>query len=234
MKKKLLEVCALLTHLGRRLIRCRPNLIVFLTLLVMCITLVCMLASCKPKLSTDAERPDPQVDDTAQRIEDTQPPPPDRSWVTWTECSQKVGDHPCDFSLMDQYGDMVDLYDQHGKVIVIDLSTMWCSICNNIAQEGDEWLSDYGTDNFIWLTILVDNATGDPPTLEDIQDWATHYNISVPVLVGDRSFVDSNAETGYPVTGWPTLVVIDQDMVLQYGINGWNESVIRGWVQSLL
>jgi hypothetical protein len=135
---------------------------------------------------------------------------------------------------MDQNGDMVELYDQHGKVIVIDLSTMWCSICNNIAQEGDEWLSDYGSDNFIWLTILVDNATGDPPTLADIQSWATHYNISVPVLVGDRSFVDLTAQTGYPVTGWPTLVVIDQDMVLQYGINGWNEATIRGWVESLL
>jgi thiol-disulfide isomerase/thioredoxin len=135
---------------------------------------------------------------------------------------------------MDQNGNMVELYDHHGKVIVVDLSTMWCGVCNNIATEGDEWLRDYGADDFIWLTILVDNVTGDPPTLEDIQQWATQYNISVPVLVGDRSFVDLNAETGYPVTGWPTLVVIDQDMVLQYGINGWNESVIRGWVQSLL
>ena len=135
---------------------------------------------------------------------------------------------------MDQHGDMVNLYDHHDKVIVIDLSTIWCGVCNNIAKEGDEWLSDYGADNFIWLTILVDNATGDPPTLEDIQHWATVYGIEVPVLVGDRSLVDLNAETGYPVTGWPTLVVIDQEMVLQYGINGWNEATIRGWVQNLL
>jgi thiol-disulfide isomerase/thioredoxin len=219
MKKKLIEACA------------------FMALLVTCTTLVFALTSCKPKLSTDTEStaPPAQVDDTAQRIvNDTQPEPPDRSWVTWTECSQKPGDHPCNFSLMDQHGDMVELYDQHGKVIVIDLSTMWCGVCNNIAQEGDEWLNDYGVDNFIWLTILIDNATGDPPTLADIQQWATQYNIIVPVLVGDRSLVDLTAETGYPVTGWPTLVVIDQDMVLQYGINGWNESTIRGWVQSLL
>ena len=210
----------------------------FMTLLVTCTTLVFVLAGCKPKLTTDTDnlQPIPLVNDTAQRIiDDTQPVPPDRSWVTWTECSQKPGDHPCNFSLMDQYGDMVDLYDYHEKVIVVDLSTMWCSVCNNIAQEGDEWLNDYGADNFIWLTILIDaTAYGVPPTLEDIQKWATHYNISVPVLAGDRSLVDLNAETGYPVTGWPTLVVIDQDMVLQYGINGWNEATIRGWVESLL
>ncbi len=209
----------------------------FMTLLVTCTTLVFILAGCKPKLTTDTEntQPIPLVDDTAQRIiDDTQPAQPDRSWVTWTECSQKVGDHPCNFSLMDQNGNMVDLYDYHDKVIVIDLSTMWCGVCHNIAQEGDEWVNDYGADNFIWLTILVDNATGDPPTLADIQQWASQYNITIPVLVGDRSLVDLNAETGYPCSGWPTLVVIDQNMVLRYGLNGWNESTIRGWVQSLL
>ena len=216
MKKRLIEACA------------------FMLLLVACTTLVFCIAGCKPKLTTDDSTtpPTPQVDDSAITISPTDSD--DRSWVTWETCSQKVGDHPCDFELMDQHGDMVNLYDHHDKVIVIDLSTIWCGVCNNIAKEGDEWLSDYGADNFIWLTILVDNATGDPPTLEDIQHWATVYGIEVPVLVGDRSLVDLNAETGYPVTGWPTLVVIDQEMVLQYGINGWNESVIRGWVQSLL
>jgi thiol-disulfide isomerase/thioredoxin len=216
MKKRIVESC------------------IFMILLVACTTLVFAIAGCKPDLSSDSASVDvpviPQVDDSAVQIN----PEDDRSWVTWTECSQKVGDHPCNFELMDQHGDMVELYDHHGKVIVIDLSTIWCGVCNNIAAEGDEWVDDYGADNFIWLTILIDNATGDPPTLADIQHWATVYGIEVPVLVGDRSLVDLNAETGYPCTGWPTLVVIDQEMVLQYGINGWNETTIRGWVQSLL
>jgi len=218
MKKRLIEACA------------------YMLLLVACTTLVFCIAGCKPKLTTEDSTtpPVPQVDDSAITITPTDSDVDDRSWVTWTECSQKQGDHPCNFELMDQHGDMVELYDHHGKVIVIDLSTIWCSVCNNIAQEGDEWLRDYGADNFIWITILIDNATGDPPTLADIQHWATVYGIEVPVLVGDRSLVDLNAETGYPVTGWPTLVVIDQEMVLQYGINGWNETTIRGWVQSLL
>ena len=36
-----------------------------------------------------------------------------------------------------------------------------------------------------------------------------------------------------PITSWPTLVVIDQNMVLQYGINGWNEATVSGWVVKL-
>jgi thiol-disulfide isomerase/thioredoxin len=220
MKKKLIEACA------------------FMLLLVACTTLVFGLAGCKPKLSTDTEvtAPAPRVNDTAQRIiDDTQPPPPDRSWVTWTECSQKPGNHPCNFSLMDQYEQMVDLYDFHEKVIVVDLSSIWCGVCQNIATKGEDFVADYGAENVIWITILVDGLSyGVPPSLADIQAWANNYSILGPVLMGDRSLVDLNAETGYPVTGWPTLVVIDQNMVLQYGINGWNEATIRGWVESLL
>ena len=220
MKRKIIEACA------------------FMLLLVACTTLVFSFAGCKPKLSTDTENdmPMPRVNDTAQRIiDDTQPDAPDRSWVTWTECSQKPGDHPCNFSLMDQNEDMFDLYDQHGKVIVVDLSSIWCVVCQNIATKGEDFGADYGAENVVWITILVDGpAYGVPPTLAEIQSWASNYNIIGPVLMGDRSLVDLNAETGYPVTGWPTLVVIDQDMVLQYGINGWNESTVRGWVESLL
>ena len=119
--------------------------------------------------------------------------------------------------------------------IVVDLSSIWCVVCNNIAAKGEEFVADYGAENVVWLTILVDGSTyGTPPTLEEIQNWAAVYGLTGPVLLGDRSLVDLSAETGYPVSGWPTLVVIDQEMVLQHGINGWNESTVRGWVQGLL
>jgi hypothetical protein len=36
------------------------------------------------------------------------------------------------------------------------------------------------------------------------------------------------------VTSWPTLVIIDRNMVLQHGLNGWNEGTIQGWVEGLL
>jgi len=136
---------------------------------------------------------------------------------------------------MDQYEKMVDLYDFHEKIIVVDLSSIWCGVCQNIASKGEDFVADYGAENVIWITILVDGLSyGVPPSLSDIQAWANNYSIIGPVLMGDRSLVDLNAETGYPVTGWPTLVVIDQNMVLQYGINGWNEATVRGWVESLL
>jgi thiol-disulfide isomerase/thioredoxin len=156
------------------------------------------------------------------------------SWVTWNECFHDIGDHPCNFNLMDQNGEIVDLYQHHNKVVILDFSSMWCGICNSIATKGDEFAAAYGDDNFIWITILIENSAGLPPDLVDLQLWTTTYVIESPVLAGDREMIDLSARDGYPITSWPTLAVIDRKMVIQYGINGWNESVVTGWVEELL
>tara|TARA_Y100000034_G_scaffold83839_1_gene100416 strand:- start:9555 stop:10208 length:654 start_codon:yes stop_codon:yes gene_type:complete len=208
-------------------------LAMFLTLLTACTFFVFALTGCQPKLSTHEPGPR-QVDDTARMITgDTAED--EHSWATWETCSQKVGDHPCNFELMNQHEEMIELYDYYDKVIVLDFSTIWCSVCRYIAPKGDEFVADYGADDFMWITILIDAvAYGVPPTLDDIQDWVDQYEIEGQVLMGDRSLVDLNGDYGYPITSWPTLVVIDQNMTLQHGLNGWNEATIRGWVEDLL
>jgi len=185
-------------------------------------TLLTACNACTPKVESEP------VSNTDSEIVEKHP------WATWEDCSQVPGAHPCNFELMDQNGQTVELYDQYGKIIVVDLSAMWCGVCNNIATMGDQLVADYGADNVVWLTVLIDDSAGNPPDLADLQHWAETYNISGPVLGGDRTLIDQTAQTGYPVTSWPTLVVIDKEMVLRYGIYGWSESVVRGWVEDLL
>jgi hypothetical protein len=86
------------------------------------------------------------------------------------------------------------------------------------------------------VTVLIEDAQGNDPDETDIQDWATTYGIvDSPVLAGNRAdFVDLTGMTGYPISAWPTLVVIDRGMVLTNGLNGWNEDVILGWVEDAL
>ena len=108
----------------------------------------------------------------------------------------------------------MELYDFYGKVIVVDFSTMWCAVCVNIATEGDQLVAKYGEENVVWLTVLIENEFGNPPDVTDLQRWV--------------------ANTGYPITGWPTLVVIDRNMVLKHGISGWSEQAIDIWVSGLL
>jgi len=154
----------------------------------------------------------------------------DRSWVTWTDCGGRVGDHACDFTFKDQNDVDWALYDQRGKLTLLDFSTMWCSVCNNIATKGDEFEVKYAGQPFQWITVLVDDSTGNQVELSDVQAWITAHGISSTVLAGDRSIIDTTAADGYPISGWPTLVLVGEEMEILAGWHGWNES----WVTTAI
>ena len=59
------------------------------------------------------------------------------------DCSQQIGDHPCDFTLLDQNGNEFKLYDHYGKIIIIDFSAMWCGPCQMAALEVEEIQKKY-------------------------------------------------------------------------------------------
>jgi thiol-disulfide isomerase/thioredoxin len=183
---------------------------------------IAFLSGCKNR-QPDLEKKDPLISE-----ED------DRAWLDWDDCSQVVGDHPCNFSLMNQDGEEVELYDHYGKVIVVDLSAMWCGVCHRIAKSGDELTSSFGSENLVWITILIENESGLPPDQSDLNRWVAMNEVEGDVLAGDDSLIDMNSETGYPVSGWPTLVVIDRTMILKNGIVGWNESLVSSWIESLI
>ena len=52
------------------------------------------------------------------------------------DCSFNGGDIVCEISLTDQYGDLFNLWDNYGKVGVIDVSTIWCPYCRTAAGLG--------------------------------------------------------------------------------------------------
>jgi len=163
---------------------------------------------------------------------DTSPSP-----VTWTECDQWPGSHPCDFTLKDQNQADWNLYDHYGTVILIDFSTMWCTVCKNIASDIEDIQSRYVSagHNFLWVTVLIEDAQRGDVDPGDVTAWVDEYGItSSIVLAGSRDMIDLSGEDGYPITSWPTLVVIDDEMILTNGLNGWNEGVVLGWVDDAL
>ena len=125
-------------------------------------------------------------------------------------------------SLMDQFGDMVDLHDftGQGKYIAIDLSAVWCGPCNGLASwisgEGDA----YGFDsawpnvdehvhdgNVYWITILGQDNYGEVPDLDVLEDWYDDYpDDRVPVLTDTE---DSDVSNTYIQGGWPTVYLLD-------------------------
>ena len=147
--------------------------------------------------------------------------------VDWDNCSQEVGDHPCDFSLVDQNGDTFNLYDHHGKIIILDFSAMWCGPCMMAATEVEELQKKYG-DDIVYVTVLIENQNHNPPTKKDLEKWAEHFGIELaPVLGGSRSMMSSDSKKGWPITAWPSFFIIDQDMVLVEAFKGFYPGIIE-------
>lgn len=159
---------------------------------------------------------------------------PEAKPLVFDPCSQEIGQHPCNFTFKNQHGDEISLYDSYGKIIIVDLSVMWCGPCQSMGRAADGVVADYGPENVEWLTLLIENEYGETPVQADLQRWADVLGITGEVLGASREIINPANENAYPVTGWPTYVVIDQEMILRHGVVGWNEQMLRGILDSML
>jgi|TARA_Y100000034_G_scaffold135080_1_gene205603 thiol-disulfide isomerase/thioredoxin len=151
---------------------------------------------------------------------------------SWSDCSQKIGNHVCDFKLVDQNGQDFNLYDHYGKVIILDFSAMWCGPCRMAAMEVDSLVEKFGKENVVYATLLIENSSGNTPSLSDLESWAKESGIEIsPVLGASRDFLNV---TDYQISAWPTFYFIDKNMVLKDSLVGYSAYLLESQVSSLL
>jgi len=165
-------------------------------------------------------------------IED--PIPTEFGIIDTETCDQEtIGSTVCNMIFYDQNKDIWQLYDHEGKVIVLDFSTVWCGPCQNAGHYVQPIQDDYAG-NVEFVTVLVDGATGDPPTETEIDDWVIAHNITTaPVLYADRTVIDPTGTKGYLVGGFPTYVFIDKELKIHAGAVGFNEQYVRSTIDEL-
>jgi len=155
--------------------------------------------------------------------------------IDWEDCSGKMSDHPCNFTLMDQYGNNWRLYDHVNEIIVLDFSTIWCGVCQHAAMSSEQYQDIYADKGVVWVTILLENYYGQEPTLADIQEWAMVFGLEdAVVLAGHMGLLDPTSQKGWYISNLPLILVIDRNMVTTYRLDGYNALQIREWVDDML
>ena len=170
-----------------------------------------------------AEGSDP-VDDDSTIYAGGWPYNPDKSGPDIDSADVDMDEIFAQISLMDQYGDMVDLHDftGQGKYIAVDISAVWCGPCNGLAQ----WIStdndSYGFGSYwpevkdkvhdgevYWITILGQDNYGNIPDLNVLEKWSfnDYPDDQIPVLADTENADMANT---YLQGGWPTLFLLDE------------------------
>ena len=117
------------------------------------------------------------------------------------------GDTAHNFMMLDQHGDLVELYQFYGYVVVLDVIAEWCHLCEEMAPEGQAAWEELGDEGLVYITVILEDAGSGPPGDEVMGRWAETFGLTHPV-VSDLS----GEQRGYVTDGYPAVVVIDRDM----------------------
>ena len=115
-----------------------------------------------------------------------------------------------DTRLLDQHGNTVSLWQFYGRVVLVDVSTMWCAPCRDLAAHTEETQLDYAAQGFTYQTVLSEDVEGDPPDEEDLTLWADSFGIQTSPVVSDTTRDIAAALT--PNNVFPVLVVVGRDL----------------------
>jgi hypothetical protein len=156
---------------------------------------------------------------------------------SWETASTIVGrPFPRD-SFLDHHGDYVDLYDftnfqltpeSDYSYFIFDLSAQWCGPCHNVAN----WIAGVDDANtgwiqtayptvrdkvhnlrIWWITFIVENSSGGPPTMADATTWyTTHLDNYIPIMVDETQEVRDR----FLGPAYPHFFLLDPEMKIEF------------------
>lgn len=135
-----------------------------------------------------------------------------------------------DFRLPDQRGQTVSLWQFFGDVVLVDISTMWCGPCRELAYETQATYEDYADSGFMYVTILAEDNDGQPPDTDDLVTWADYYGIEAPIVGdGDKAFSGQVVFDGT----YPRLLLVDRELRVIEEVDA-NDQAVRAAIEAAL
>lgn len=141
-----------------------------------------------------------------------------------------TGDVPPELVALDQSGASVSLWQFYGHVTVVDISTMWCAPCQDLAEGVTETAEAYAPQDVVYITVLAENLENEVPSVEDLVYWADNFHITSPVL--------SDTEGWYveavPLREFPRVMVLDEDLQVCAPNVAANDAAVRTAIEACL
>ncbi|MEN8222564.1 MAG: TlpA disulfide reductase family protein [Acidobacteriota bacterium] len=146
------------------------------------------------------------------------------------EIGQFVGDFIQAFVEEDQNGSTFSLDTLKGKVILLNLSAMWCSPCRSEASELMEIYNTYKERGLEIVQCIYQDEEGNATDQSDIQRWINEFLLSFTVLTDP----DSSLTGFFNFDGIPFNIIIGRDFVIRYRRSGFDKTGITNKIEELL
>mgnify|MGYP003335190595 FL=1 len=141
-----------------------------------------------------------------------------------------VGEIAPEFRLLDQYGQEVSLWQFYGMIIVLDVSTMWCRPCQELAEGAQAIADDYRDDDVMYITLLAQDLGSDVPDQAELQEWSDEFELYEPILADESGY----SYQVVPDNAFPGVVLIDRDMSVSDRIQPATDDTIRAAIDDTL
>ncbi|MFT4627614.1 MAG: peroxiredoxin [Myxococcota bacterium] len=146
----------------------------------------------------------------------------------------EVGRIVPDVGLPDQAGEPVSLRDFDGSVVLLDISTMWCAPCQELATHAEATFADYEPDGFMYITVLQEDVEGGVPKQPDLQRWADSFSITTPVLADGGPPEERTTGPAIVNGQFPAILVIGRDGSVVERVGATDDASVREAIERAL